>query len=163
MTRILVPQLDANLIDVTVTAWRKCVGDLVETGEIIAELTTDKATFELESPTSGTFLAILAMEKSIVPTGYVLALIGAPGTCDPTAAAENERLMTIYRQTAANRHVTPKSNDASAPRTARVRATPRARRLAQQHNLDLIQIQHATGIEIIDEAALAPYLPRPSG
>jgi pyruvate/2-oxoglutarate dehydrogenase complex dihydrolipoamide acyltransferase (E2) component len=162
MTRLLVPQLDANLVDVTVTAWRKRVGDPVETGEIIAELTTDKASFELESPATGTLLAVLAAEKSIVPAGYVLALIGRPDERDPDAAAENERLMAVYRQTASNRTGPQKTGAAAAaPRAARVRATPRARRLAQLHNLDLDQIQRASGVEVVDETTLAPYLPKP--
>lgn len=162
MTRILVPQLDANLVDVTVTAWRRRIGEPVAIGEIVAELTTDKATFELESTATGTLLAVLAAEKSIVPAGYVLALVGEPGEDDPTAAAENERLMAAYRQAAASRAPgAPAVGAPGAMRAARVRATPRARRLAQQHNLDLARVQSETGVEVVDEAALAPYLPKP--
>lgn len=50
MTRIIIPQFDVNLVDVTVTHWRKQPGERVETGECLAELTTDKAVYELESP-----------------------------------------------------------------------------------------------------------------
>ena len=57
ITRIIVPQLDANTVDVTVTAWRKAPGDRVQAGELIADLTTDKATFELEAAGSGVLLA----------------------------------------------------------------------------------------------------------
>ena len=50
--------------------------------------------------------------------------------------------------------------DSTAPasRAPRVRATPRARRLAQEKGLDLAKIQAETGAEIIDETVLAPYL-----
>ena len=97
-TRLTVPHLDANLVDVTVTAWRKAPGDCVRAGEIVAELTTDKATFEFESVAGGTLLAILAAEKSVVPIGYILALVGEPGESDPAAAAHNAALLARYRE-----------------------------------------------------------------
>ena len=185
VTRITVPFLDANMIDVTVTAWRKAVGDRVQTGEIVAELTTDKATFELESTGNGTLLAILAAPKSVVPSGYILALLGEPGEADAGAPAHNDKLMAKYRAEARGQKSEisdqktvaaaagrgPEVRDqppppstlalppASAP-TARVRATPRARRLAQEHGLDLARIQSETGAEVIDEAVLQKHLGR---
>ncbi len=151
MTRIIIPQLDVNLVDVTVTRWRKHIGDTVAAGESIAELTTDKAAYELEAPAAGTLLAVYAAEKSVVPTGYIAGLIGVPGEEDPAAAAENEALVAAYRGPAA----------VPAPareRATRVRATPRARRLAQEQGIDLAKVQAETGAEVIDETVLAPYL-----
>ena len=152
MTRIVIPQLDANLVDVTVTSWRKRIGDAVAAGEGIAELTTDKAVYELESPADGTLIAVYAAEKSVVPTGFTVGLIGNPGEADPEAEAANEARLAAYRGAAA---------PAAAPardRGTRVRATPRARRLAQEKGLDLAKIQAETGAELIDESVLAPYL-----
>lgn len=151
MTRIIIPQLDANLVDVTVTGWRKQVGDAVSAGESLAELTTDKAVYELEAPASGVLLAVFAAEKSVVPTGYIVGLVGEAGEEDPDVEADNDAMMIAYRGPAA----------AVAPikdRAPRVRATPRARRLAQEKGLDLAKIQAETGAEVIDEAVLAPYL-----
>jgi pyruvate/2-oxoglutarate dehydrogenase complex dihydrolipoamide acyltransferase (E2) component len=151
MTKITIPQLDANLVDVTVTRWRKAIGDTVAAGETLAELTTDKAVYELEAPASGTLLAIYAAEKSVVPTGFIVGLIGAAGEDDPKAEAMNTDLMTAYRGPTA----------APAPshdRAARIRATPRARRLAQDKGIDLAKVQAETGAEIIDEAVLSAYL-----
>ena len=152
MTHITIPQLDANLVDVTVTRWRKKPGDTVKAGESIAELTTDKAVYELEAPADGTLLAIYAAEKSVVPTGFIVGLIGLPGETAPEAGAENAAKMAAYRGTSA---------PAAAPARdagTRVRATPRARRLAQEKGLDLAKIQAETGAELIDEKILAPYL-----
>jgi pyruvate/2-oxoglutarate dehydrogenase complex dihydrolipoamide acyltransferase (E2) component len=151
MTRITIPQLDANLVDVTLTRWRKAIGDAVAAGEALAELTTDKAVYELEAPAAGTLLAIYATDKSVVPTGFIVGLIGTSGESDAEAEAENAALMTAYRGPAV----------APAPvrdRGARVRATPRARRLAQEKGIDLAKVQSETGAEVIDEAVLAPYL-----
>jgi pyruvate dehydrogenase E2 component (dihydrolipoamide acetyltransferase) len=150
MTRIIIPQLDVNLVDVTVTAWRKQPGDTVAAGESLADLTTDKAVYELEAPAAGTLLDVFAEEKSVVPTGFIVGLIGAPGETDPGVEADNAALMTAYRG--------PTAPPPSRDRAARVRATPRARRLAQEKGLDLAKIQTETGAEIIDETVLAPYL-----
>jgi pyruvate/2-oxoglutarate dehydrogenase complex dihydrolipoamide acyltransferase (E2) component len=156
-TRIRVPQLDANTIDVTVTAWHKQPGEGVVAGETIAELTTDKAAFDLEAPASGTLLAILAAPRSVVPAGYVIGVIGDPGDADPDAAADNATLLAAYR---AATGASPAAAAAAAaePAAGRVRATPKARRLAQQHGIDLARVQIETGAEVVDEAALAPYL-----
>ncbi len=151
MTRITIPQLDANLVDVTVTRWRKAIGDTVAAGEILAELTTDKAVYELEAPAAGLLLAVYAAEKSVVPTGFIVGLIGTPGEDDPEAEAANADLMLAYRGPAA-------APAPSRDRGARVRATPRARRLAQDKGIDLAKVQSETGAEVIDEAVLSAYL-----
>ena len=151
MTRIIIPQLDVNLVDVTVTCWHKQIGDAVTAGENLADLTTDKAVYELEAPAGGTLLAVYASAKSVVPTGFIVGLIGEQGESDPDIENENAALMDAYRGPAAT----------AAPardRAPRVRATPRARRLAQERGLDLAKIQAETGADVIDETVLAPYL-----
>ena len=170
MTRLTVPFIDANIVDVTVTGWRKAPGDRVTPGEIVAEVTTDKAAFEIESPAAGTLLAIYADRKSVVPVHYVLGLIGAPGEQDPGVAAENEERLRAYRaQVSTAAPITPPATAAApeaAPATAAaqrplgVRATPKARRLAQAHGLDLAAIQQQAGVELITESVLEPFLPR---
>jgi pyruvate dehydrogenase E2 component (dihydrolipoamide acetyltransferase) len=171
ITRLTVPHLDANILDVTITAWRKAPGETVRQGEIVAELTTDKATFDLEAMGSGTLLAILAAPKSVIPSGYILALLGEPGETDDSAVAQNQALMEKYRAAAGNPPSAPSGPTpaittpppATPPATppppaTRIRATPRARRLAQEHGLDLARIQAETGAEVVDEAVLQPYL-----
>ena len=153
MTRIIIPQLDANLVDVTITRWRKHSGDAVTAGESVAELTTDKAVYELEAPAAGTLLAIYAAEKSVVPTGFTVGLIGVPGESDPEAEAANAAKLA-----ACGGASVPAASAHARDHGTRVRATPRARRLAQEKGLDLAKIQAETGAELIDEKVLAPYL-----
>ena len=160
-TRILVPQLDANTIDVTVTAWHKQPGDTITAGESIAEITTDKAAFELEAPASGTLLVVLAALKSVVPAGYILGIIGTSGETDPAAEPENAALLASYHATTGTTAPAvdaAKSTDTHATAVARVRATPKARRLAKQQGIDLTRVQAETGADVIDEAVLSPYL-----
>lgn len=167
MTRLVVPFLDANIVDVTVTAWLKQPGDTVQAGERLAELTTDKAAFDLESPESGTLLEIHAQTKSVIPIAFILALIGAPGDSDPGIPAANEAILNAYRARvapapAAQAAAPEAAHHAPTPRSGnedvRVRATPKARRLAQAHGLDLADVQRQSGVELITEAVVEGIL-----
>lgn len=64
--------------------WLKREGDAVEAGEAVVELETDKVSYELESPMSGTLLKILAEESSQVPVGGQLCQIGQAGDSAPS-------------------------------------------------------------------------------
>jgi len=150
MTSLSIPQLDVNVVDVTLTQWHKQVGEPIEQGEIVAVLTTDKASYELEAPASGTLLAILAPVKSIVPTGSVIGLIGEPGE----AVEAVLETMTQGQQDTPTQGAT---RGAARTQLPRVRATPRARRMAQEKGFDLAAIAAAVGVEIVDEVAVATY------
>lgn len=152
-TRVPIPQLSANITEATVTAWMATVGETVAQGQALAEVTTDKAAFELEAPADGTLLTIYAREKSIVPVGYTVALIGAPGDTDPAVEADNRALLARQQSTI------PKAEHARRRDGGdRVRATPKARKIARQHGLDLARIKADTGADLINETILAPYL-----
>ncbi len=166
MTRITVPFLDANIVDVTVVKWRKAVGEAVAAGEVAVEVSTDKAAFEIEAPSSGTLLAVFAPEKSIVPIKFVLGLIGAAGEEDASATADNAALMAAYRSSLAApaaAAAAPKPTPAgAAPAPAAsaspaLRATPKARRYAQSKGIDLAEVARATGATMITEAIIMQY------
>lgn len=69
---ITVPAVGESISEVTVSSWIKKTGDTVGLDEIICELESDKATFELPSPQAGT-LTVVANEGDVVPIGGVLA------------------------------------------------------------------------------------------
>ncbi|WP_367914148.1 2-oxoglutarate dehydrogenase complex dihydrolipoyllysine-residue succinyltransferase [Leadbetterella sp. DM7] len=75
---ITVPAVGESISEVTVSSWLKKTGDTVGLDEIICELESDKATFELPSPQAGT-LTVVANEGDVVPIGGVLAklVVGA--------------------------------------------------------------------------------------
>jgi len=168
MPRLTLPTLDVNTTHATLTAWHKKPGDTLRVGDIVAELTTDKAAFDLESPFDGTLVKILAPEKSIFPSHYILALIGAPGETDPTAEADNLALLESVAKSdgaaplvsfsSPSRPSSPATPQPSPSSPSSVRATPKARRLAQQHNIDLAVVQSQTGAALIDEQTLLPFI-----
>ena len=167
MTRITVPFLDANIVDVTVVKWRKAIGDAVSAGEVAVEISTDKAAYEIEAPATGTLLAVFAPEKSIVPVKFALGLIGDAGEEDSSATADNAALMAAYRASLAAPAVAPKAAIAGTPAASgassaaaaspTLRATPKARRYAQAKGIDLAEVARATGASMITEAILMQY------
>lgn len=169
MTRITVPFLDANILDVTVVKWHKSTGDAVSEGEVVAEVSSDKAAYEIESPASGTLLVILAPEKSIVPVKTILGVVGAPGEADDAATAENARILSEYRATIMgtqplnspaaqplNRITAQPLNPAAA---APLRATPKARRLAEARGIDLAEVAKSNGgVSMVTEKMVADFI-----
>ncbi len=94
---IRLPRLGANVVEGTVGAWRRRVGDNVRAGEPLVEIITSKATFDVESPADGVLRKVLAPEKSNVPVGYILAIVGESGEELPDVSAENKRLLAEFR------------------------------------------------------------------
>ncbi len=73
---ILMPKMSDTMNEGVIAAWHKKVGDAVKTGELLAEVETDKATMEYESYNNGMLLYIGAKEKEAVAVNGVLAIIG---------------------------------------------------------------------------------------
>ncbi len=163
ISEVVMPQMGADMVEGTILKWLKHEGDLVERGEIIAEIETDKANVEIEAFEAGTFRTTLAAEGDTIPVGQIIAIIAAPeddisiytsgvAAAAPTAAtavgaqpvapaAESTR-PTAPAPTTALPSRTDRSSDlslaAAAPSsTTRIRVSPLARNLAEQHNIDL--------------------------
>jgi pyruvate dehydrogenase E2 component (dihydrolipoamide acetyltransferase) len=95
--QILMPQLGETMTEATVEKWRKAEGDPIKKGDVILEITTDKATLEVESSIVGVLKKILAPEKVTLPVNTVIALAGEAGDALPDnldellAAARGEK------------------------------------------------------------------------
>jgi len=76
---IKMPKMSDTMTEGVIASWLKKVGDTVKSGDILAEVETDKATMELESYEDGTLLYIGPKEKEAVPVDGVLAIIGKEG------------------------------------------------------------------------------------
>ena len=76
---IEMPKLSDTMTVGTLVKWLKKEGDAVKTGDILAEVETDKATMELESFFDGTLVSVFVKEGSQVPLGAALCAIGKPG------------------------------------------------------------------------------------
>jgi pyruvate dehydrogenase E2 component (dihydrolipoamide acetyltransferase) len=79
MPEIQMPKLSDTMTEGTLVAWKKKKGDKVSAGEVIAEIETDKATMEWESPEDGTLTEIYVQEGGKVNVGDKIAFIGGEG------------------------------------------------------------------------------------
>jgi pyruvate dehydrogenase E2 component (dihydrolipoamide acetyltransferase) len=83
MPEIQMPKLSDTMTEGTLVAWKKKKGDEVSAGEVLAEIETDKATMEWESPEDGTLTEIYVEEGGKVNVGDKIAFIGAEGEETP--------------------------------------------------------------------------------
>src|ERR1051325_3063238 len=79
MPEIQMPKLSDTMTEGTLVAWKKKQGDQVSAGEVIAEIETDKATMEWESPEDGTLAEIYVQEGGKVNVGDKIAFIRGEG------------------------------------------------------------------------------------
>ena len=146
-TEILLPQWGMEMQDGTIIRWLKKEGDPVEEGEPIVEVETAKLQTELESTVSGILAHIVALEGEIVPIRAVLAVVTDPGeeVPRPPSAASSSTTATTSPSSPPSQQVVGSSAPTPTPVTtsdgARVQVVPAARRLAQQHSIDLDQVQ----------------------
>ncbi|WP_151088878.1 pyruvate dehydrogenase complex dihydrolipoamide acetyltransferase [Hymenobacter baengnokdamensis] len=116
---IKMPKMSDTMTEGVIAAWLKKVGDKVKSGDILAEVETDKATMELENYEDGTLLYIGPKEKDSVPVDGVLAIVGKEG--EDISGLLNGQSGTSTTQAAA-----PAAAPAATPAAAPVAPAPSA-------------------------------------
>jgi len=133
-TNVIMPALEMAQETGKVIHWLKRPGEAVRKGEPIVEIETDKVTVEIEAPASGVLRDVTANEGDVVPVGRTIALIVATGEAPGATGAVP-----------------------SPPATGgAVKASPLARRIAEQHGVDLGRISTASGR--IEKADVLAYV-----
>ena len=160
-TYIEMPKLADTMTEGTLVKWRKAIGDKVQSGDIIAEVETDKATMEMESFDDGVLHEYLVKEGDKVPIGAKIALLLGKGEQPPAAGsassakpAKKEAAPTAAvaeasgKETAAPAAAPGYGSPAKSGATAvapsnggRVKSSPLARKLAQEKGIDLAGLQ----------------------
>ena len=143
---ITMPRLSDTMEEGTVASWLKQEGDLVEEGDILAEIETDKATMEFESFYSGTLLHIGIQEGESAPVDDVLAVIGPAGTdVEAVLASAGTSTDTVAETAPAEEVATPVE---TAPAAAviqesdkRIFASPLAKKMAADRGIALETVQ----------------------
>ena len=90
MPEIQMPKLSDTMTEGTLVAWKKKKGDKVSAGDVIAEIETDKATMEWESPEDGTLTEIFVEEGGKVNVGDKIAFIGGEGETAPADSKDEK-------------------------------------------------------------------------
>lgn len=149
---IVMPKLGFDMREGVLNTWLKKIGDPVNKGEVVAEIESDKATLELESQVAGTLLQLLHQAGDVVPVGANMAVVGQQGEEIPTPTGDNGANDTAKSVSPETPEPDPASAAAAASVTAStaaadeaypggVKATPVARRLAGQRNIDLLAVK----------------------
>jgi len=143
-TRIDMPQLGLTMETGTILQWLKQEGEKVDKGQPIVLIQTDKVEYEVESPAAGTLLKVAAAAGDELPVGSLMGIVGEPGEnvaalLGASAPAKAEpRAMAPEPAPAAT--VPPTAAVPPAPVRApgeRVRISPVAKKLAQEHGIDV--------------------------
>src|SRR4029450_9050370 len=93
MPEIQMPKLSDTMSEGTLVAWKKKKGDQVSAGEVLAEIETDKATMEWESPEDGTLSEIYVQEGGKVNVGDKIGFIRGEGAGAPQEDARAQKKM----------------------------------------------------------------------
>tara|TARA_B100001750_G_scaffold233549_1_gene233903 strand:- start:2194 stop:3381 length:1188 start_codon:yes stop_codon:yes gene_type:complete len=148
----------------TVAKWRKQEGEQVSRGEVIAEIETDKAVVEMEAYASGTLRKIMVHENNAVPVGTLIAIIADPDedissletSQQAFTTVEDKPLTSMESSAATTQESASQGRDSS---TSVIKASPIARRLAKEMNVDLTLVNGTGPGGRITEADVKSFQP----
>jgi 2-oxoglutarate dehydrogenase E2 component (dihydrolipoamide succinyltransferase) len=161
MTNIVVPELGESVVEARIARWLKKEGDRVEIGEPVVELETEKIDLEVNAEKSGVIASIKRQEGDDVKIGELLAVldesaaspsakasVSAQASADKAADKPGSAKTTADKSApASGGHDAAAASAPSAPRAEGAasadapRATPTARRMAKDHDVNLEAVQ----------------------
>lgn len=148
---VRMPKLSDTMTDGVIEKWHKKVGDKVKSGELLADIATDKATMEFESFQDGVLIHIGVQEKQSIPVDSIIAILGKggedvnailksiegnKGTTETKGTVEAKSTETITSTPSSN-NSTPITNNSS---DGRVKASPLAKALAKEKGIDISKV-----------------------
>ena len=175
---IVMPKLGFDMREGVLNNWLKQVGEMVNKGDVVAEIESDKATLELESQVGGVLLHLIHSPGDVVPVGANMAIVGesgedvsgligsggaaaapAPAAASAAQAAAPAAAEESYPPAPAADTAPAQAADGAFP--AGVKATPVARRIANEHKVDLLRVQGSGPEGRIRKADVEAFLASP--
>ena len=158
MSNIVVPELGESVVEARIARWLKKAGDRVEVGEPVVELETEKIDLEVSAEKGGVIKSIARQEGEDVKIGELLAVVDESAA--PAAATAESKGAPEPKAAPDAKSAVPTSNgSASGAPADDARATPTARRVAKDHDVNLGAVQGSgTGGRVMKQdvqAALA--------
>lgn len=151
-TVVKMPKMSDTMEEGVIAQWIKKVGDKVESGDILAEVETDKATMELEAYDEGVLLYTAVPDGGSVPVDGVIAVIGEKGADyetlikAETAESKPEKKEEPKSSQTASSSAPQATPQAAAPAASsassngRIKASPLAKKLAEEKGIDISQV-----------------------
>ena len=151
---VVMPALEMAQETGKLVSWKKKEGEQVKKGEMLLEVETDKAVVEIEAGGDGVLSGVTAKVGDVVPVGQTIAWLLKPGEAVPAAGGQQQsgRKMDAAPAAAATAPA-PAAEPASA---AGARISPKARRLAREHGVDITKLKGSgPGGEILADDIMA--------
>ena len=157
---IRMPKMSDTMEEGVIASWLKKKGDKVESGDILAEVETDKATMELEAYEDGTLLYTAVEEGNGVPVDGIIAIIGEEGAdyeallkAEEQSSEDSEEEENKEEQSESTASQAPDSSSSASSQSTssqqsqttssnngRVKASPLAKKIASEKGIDLSQV-----------------------
>jgi len=154
-SRVVMPKLTDTMEEGVVVKWKKREGEVVGSGDVLAEIETDKAVMDLEAFASGTLRRVLVPEGTTVKAGELIAVIADPDEDIAPVLAETMSPAPALQSTQGR--PTPPAPPGAQPagEQDRVKASPRAKALARERGIDLASVTGSgPGGRIVEEDIL---------
>lgn len=146
---VRMPKMSDTMTEGVLAKWHKKVGDKIKSGDLIAEVETDKATMDFESFQEGTLLYIGVEEGKAVPVDAIIAVLGKEGEdfksllTEPPANTK-EVIQKDTEKTTGKTDSIKTTIAAVKENDSRIKASPLAKKIAQEKGIDLSQLKGST-------------------
>ncbi len=149
---VRMPKLSDTMTDGVIAKWHKKVGDKIKSGELLADIETDKATMEFESFQDGVLIHIGVQEKQAVPVDSIIAILGKGGedvqsilkTIANTNIVRPSLTEQIIKNDISNHEISASPNIKQTNQSDlenRIKASPLAKSMAKDKGIDLAKIK----------------------
>jgi pyruvate dehydrogenase E2 component (dihydrolipoamide acetyltransferase) len=138
---IVMPRMGLTMEEGTVIAWLKSVGETVQAGEPLVEIETDKATVEIEAPTTGVLNQIVGQPGETFPIGAIIGYMAMPGAKGNKTAPVTTTLPAKIKEIQIDESSSRPTIQTSLAVSDKVRASPAARRIAHERGVALELVQ----------------------
>jgi pyruvate dehydrogenase E2 component (dihydrolipoamide acetyltransferase) len=145
---INMPKLGFDMAEGLLVRWVKQVGEEIKKGDVLAEIETDKATVEVESPASGVVLQHIVEQGTVVPVNAPIAVVGAKGeVVSGQLSVISDQSSGSGKKVADEKPLPAKPTPAPAAQASAplertpVKASPLAKKIARDHRVDLSHIK----------------------
>jgi len=145
--KVILSSLGIDIQEAEIIEFKKKLGDKVKRGDIIANVESQKVSFEVVSPIDGVILEIFYKERDTIKVGDTIAIVGE----------ENENISEYI----ANNSYTEKkvvNKKVKLERDKRIKVFPSARKLAEKYDIDLCKVKSSVESEIISKKDVEEYL-----
>jgi pyruvate dehydrogenase E2 component (dihydrolipoamide acetyltransferase) len=143
---VVMPALEMAQETGKLVSWKKKEGESVKKGELLLEVETDKAVVEIEAQGDGVLGGVTAQVGAVVPVGQTIAWLLKPGEKPPAATAPTQtgrtgaaamQMPVVEKQSMAG----PQGDPLAVAAALNLRISPKARRLAKEHGVDISRVR----------------------